>query len=240
MPSGGSNGISILTQDTKGSQIVYLAGQSGPLAAIAAVPLSRGRTSEPAMVKIIESTKVVHIFVDKQENGARKLFGTAINHLNKVDLYTMTLKKNGSVRPKSLQVAALTNEGSVTGILPSLKDNKMHVMIQTASAEHVYIVYSFADDKIVKAMPLTAPTGPLMSMLTHVEPHVQGAFVVPTQKDATSGTSDGLFRATFEDDIEDDSESCDWDHIMESMHIAFMQQESIRFQQSSFPEIESA
>lgn len=129
MPSGGSNGVSSITLDTKGSQIVYLAGQSGPLAAIAAVPLSRGRTSEPAMVKIIESTKVVHIFVDKQENGARKLFGTAINHLNKVDLYTMSLKKNGSIRPKSLQVAALTNEGSVTGILPSLKDNKMHVMI---------------------------------------------------------------------------------------------------------------
>ena len=59
---------------------------------------------------------------------------------------------------------------------------------------------------------------------------------------ADAQVAPGLSKTTFEFEDEEGSiealMDCDWDLILESLHIAFMQQEALRFEQlGSFPEL---
>jgi len=109
----------------------------------------------------------------------------------------------------------------------------MHLMVQTTTNAHVYIVYDLGSNLVQLAIPLVAPRGPLMSLLTHVAPsEVKATFVVPLD-----GADDSfeLFKASF-DSSEEQYEASEWDLIFESMHVAFTQQEARSFEQTGFAE----
>lgn len=189
VPTGGSQAAALVKSPWRRSQTVYLAGQSGSQAAVAAISLSRSRPVEPAIIKISSASKVSHLFIDISDG--HQLFGTTLSRQNNVELYSMRLTKVGSVQEGSLKVTSLSQAVGVSSVLPHLKDGKMHLMISTADASLVYIVYDLNQSLIHHAIPLTAPKGPLMSLLTQVDPtKVQATFVVPKTE---ASDSYGLF-----------------------------------------------
>jgi hypothetical protein len=59
-----------------------------------------------------------------------------------------------------------------------------------------------------------------------------------TSETSSRNSSSGkkLFTTSFDEAEDAEDVACDWSFILESMHIAFMQQEALRFEQNSVPE----
>ena len=121
----------------------------------------------------------------------------------------------------------LPSKASVSGILAELVENSVHVVLSRAEDEQIYIVYDFDMDEITKAMPLSGAS-PFVTLMTVNQANTVEAFLV-----AESG--EGVYKATFDKEEEFTSIEalidCDSDFILESLHIAFMQQEALNFQQ---------
>jgi len=210
---------------------MFVAGQSGSQAAVAAVRLADGRDSRPAIIRIPGSVQTTHLFID--ESDGTQLFGSALDHSNNVDLYTMKLTENASVEESSLKAIKLSQVAQVSSMLSHLKENRMHLVVKTQAAKHVYIVYDLTTNLVQLAVPVNVPKASFMSLLSHKSAEeVQATFVVPQQNKKNKF---GLYQASFSEQ-EGQEEACAWDFVLESMHIAFAQQEARAFEQSAFDE----
>lgn len=99
------------------------------------------------------------------------------------------------------------------------------------------MTFDLVSGSVTKATPLTFShaSSPIMTMLTHAAPMTDVTVIETlTSESSSKETSSGhsLFTASFDEDKEADV-TCDFDFILESMHIAFMQQEALRFEQNS-------
>jgi len=195
VPSAGSQIVAKIQISNLRHETIYIAGQSETYAAIAAVALRKGRTSEPAVIHIRDAAKVEHLFAEESD---RRLFGTASDTDGNIDVFAMKVGRDGIFRQGSLKVSSLTSAASVTSVLPQLKDKRMHMMVQTPSADHVYIVFDLAAHQVVRAIPMAVPRGPLMSMLTHVELDVEATMIIKNGGNGSSGQA--LFRVTIEEE----------------------------------------
>ena len=233
LPSGGSNAFAMMTLSNGQQETLYLAGQKATKAAIAAVILTHGSVSDPALVTLTNASQTKHVFIDS--NGEEsKLFGTTQNARgDQVGLFKINLDQAGNMLEGTQAAVNLPAKTTVSGMLPSLQGSSVHVVVSTAEHEQLYVVYDFARDQIVKAMPVVGPNrGPMMTLMTLNGPNSDR---IDTTLVSVSG--EALFKANFDhDEQEDDSieslDDCDWDFILESLHIAFMQQEALRFEQS--------
>ena len=103
----------------------------------------------------------------------------------------------------------------------------MHLLIQTADQEQVYIVYDFVFGNLVQVNPFI--TRDMMMSLYPLMTNQNEAILV------SEGSSEGLtiFKATFDEASDEINTKCSWDEILESLHIAFMQQEALRFEKET-------
>ena len=78
----------------------------------------------------------------------------------------------------------------------------------------------------------------MVSILTSVKTGVNANMLarIPSSYKDSDGHSQGIYRASFEE-LEGDTEQFDWQLMLESLHIAFMQQEALRFELSAYPEL---
>ena len=78
----------------------------------------------------------------------------------------------------------------------------------------------------------------MVSILTSVKTGVNANMLarIPSSYKDSDRHSQGIYRASFEDE-EGDAEQFDWQLMLESLHIAFMQQEALRFELSAYPEL---
>ena len=106
----------------------------------------------------------------------------------------------------------------------------MHLLIQTADQEQVYIVYDFVLGNLVQVNPFI--TRDMMMSLYPLMTNKNEAILV------SEGSSEGLtiFKATFDEASDEINTKCSWDEILESLHIAFMQQEALRFEKETTDE----
>ena len=103
------------------------------------------------------------------------------------------------------------------------------------------MIVNFATQKVEKFLPLSVisqPMGPAMSLLTWNGSTVE-AFVIEAARPSTMPArldNDGLnaiYSVRFDEGDDLDDTLCDWDLLFESFHIAFMQQEALRFSDAS-------
>ena len=151
-----------------------------------------------------------------------------------VQLFKVTLTEEGKPVPSSLVTGALTPNARVTGVIPAMKDEKMHLMIETIMGDNIFVSYDFGVGAVIRAHPLSGPVGPFMTMLTHVAPKFE-ATLVSHINDSSRGSADQeiIFKVDFEETSEDASD-CDWELILESMHVAFMEQVGMDFEAEDF------
>ena len=134
----------------------------------------------------------------------------------------MTLDAQGLA---SQGVVSLLEATSVSGIAPLLKDGKIHLVVQNADFESVYLVYDMDVGRAILAMPLSGrSTGPFIGLFN--KNLMAPSFEVTLISEEATHASDpnhSIFRASYaEGDISNEAD-CDWDFILESLHIAFMQ-----------------
>ena len=79
-------------------------------------------------------------------------------------------------RPRKGGVISLANARSatVTGVLPSFKNDLMHVMIQDNTTDQLsYLVFDLAFGRVSRVTPVSQTFGaPVLSLLAHKNTHV--------------------------------------------------------------------
>ena len=104
-------------------------------------------------------------------------------------------------------------------------------MVKTPTDDSVYIVFDFQTNKIVKAVYMNAPQGPFMANLMDVNKSVHATMIGKIGKPAKKEQT--VFHTIFEEEESTASgadQDCSWQDILDSLHIAFMQQETLRFE----------
>lgn len=129
---------------------------------------------------------------------------------------------------------AFTLQGAVSGVLPEIRNDMMHLVIQEPSEEALtYLVLDLAYGKVVRATPIIGDFGhgPLMSLLTHVSPSSIQTTTFKSQigNEGLASQTISIQKTSF-NAIDTEKAGCDWELILESMHIAFMQREALRFE----------
>ena len=78
------------------------------------------------MVNIAPEAVIDSLYSDQ---GDLRLFGTTHTRKEGVKVFSFKVRPNGHFSQDSLQVSRLTSGVSVTGVLPHLKNGKMHMMV---------------------------------------------------------------------------------------------------------------
>jgi hypothetical protein len=175
-----------------------------------------------------EEAQVAHLFQDD-----KWLFGsTTVEILTgetiQIGLWRLALDKEGLPAQGSVTKAFLSaSETTVTGVLPSLQNDLMHLIISQLDSEQIYVIFDFATGSVQSAFHLTTSLqqGPFMNLLAHTSPdmttHVQALMVSTQRTDAQF-----LFSAI----IDEEEAGCQSDFLLDSMHIEFMLQEALTFE----------
>ena len=231
--TGKESGAISETSPDAASSTLFLAGQSGSAAAVATMALKGSELSQPALIKIFVAEKVTHIYLGSGEMGQRKLFGALTDSDDFVQLFKLNLTEQGKPEQGSLVTGALSPDTRVTGVIPAMHGDTVHLMIETITGDNVFVSYDFSVGAVTRAHPLSGPVGPFMTMLTHVAPKFEVTLVSHMRGSEANTDQEIIFKVDFDEAVEDASE-CDWELILESMHIAFMEQAGIDFNSENF------
>lgn len=108
-------------------------------------------------------------------------------------------------------------------MLPDTTRNAVHLVVSSGSDVASYVVYDLENERVEQAVPFTAPSSPIAALLK----------LRASQAEAVFMTADSALYAIPEpeDTAEsDEEEACDFEDLLEQMHIAFMQSEALRFE----------
>ena len=236
---------------------IYLAGQSGSEATLAVASVIDGHliSSATKLVtfdnqKINDVSTVTHIFRQNYQLLGLTSVETSAGRMSQIGVWRLKLTAEGRPRKGGVIQLANTASGSVSGVLPSFENDLMHLMIQDFAGNLTYLVIDIAYGKVARATPISQSSFgvPVMSLLSHsmkdrTSTTDLSATIITTesQKQSSHEHHNGVFihRATFSQ-ADTDEKLCDWQMILESMHIAFMQREALRFEADFFDEMEMA
>ena len=181
---------------------------------------------------------MTHILYEKDT-----LFGAAEIHKRHGDapqiaLWSLDLTPEGQPAHGAFS-SVLTPAASVTSVQAGDTHDTLRLVVQTTDAnEQLYVVFDLASGTVRSATQLLTSTvtfGPVISLLGANDE----ALLVPSSKSTTYSTSQSyrFFYTRFEQQHSEESEeqgtsleACDWQHVLESLHIAFELQETLRFE----------
>ena len=127
---------------------------------------------------------MAHLYHDE-----KSLFGTtSIENLSgdttQIGLWHIALDHEGLPKQGSVTKVFLT-EGviTVTGILPSLRNGGLHMIIQKSESDQVYMIFDFVTGTIKNVVKLTGfQNTPFLSLLADMTSHIQAHFISTQNK----------------------------------------------------------
>ncbi len=190
---------------------------------------------------IKEESQVTHLFEDEKWLFGATSAETLTGDSTLVGLWRLDLDHEGQPSGSPNTVFIRASDITVTGILPSLRNGGLHMIIQKSESDQVYMIFDFVTGTVKNAVQLTGfQNTPFMSLLADMTSHIQAHFI--STKRASTFKQErvhSLYSTSFEEEDEEENEDCKWNLLLESMHIEFMQQEALRFealQQQTFGE----
>ena len=144
----------------------------------------------------------------------------------------------------------MTTAEAVVALSPAVKQEKtgqfeVEVLLQSSDSSYAYVVFDLVNQRVIQAIPLVGQEQMSPSLIGMFKQNPQAPnehLVLISQWSST--THDSQIRvstASFNQSEEEvDAGDCDWSFILESLHIAFMQQEAHHFEQTEFDTIEHA
>ena len=202
--------------------------------------LENGKIEETQLVKIPHTR-----LVDEEASAGmlvkdgKTLFGTSL--IKKIDedktqvgLWSLDLSQEGvPSQGASFKAFVTADNAEITSILPFASKQEAHLVIQAANSEQIYMIFDFESRSVKNVISLSSlPKTQFFSLLAVKDSQVRANLVqVNKGTDAAGRQQAGsIYQAVFED-FEEEEIGCDSsDYLFESMHIAFMQQEALRFE----------
>lgn len=164
--------------------IVYLGGKSSSKAAISVLTLANSQLNSSTLIElgqnkmIKEESQVTHLFEDEKWLFGATSAETLTGDSTLVGLWRLDLDHEGQPIGSPNTVFIRASDITVTGILPSLRNGGLHIIIQKSESDQVYMIFDFVTGTVKNAVQLTGfQNTPFMSLLADMTSHIQAHFI---------------------------------------------------------------